>query len=105
MKILGTRMVDKVFAAECAHKVLQKMNEMSQNIQTMPILQTPAVAVQWSGMGAELRSPSWRQQERETNLSTFSWYLEKSVKMFLTKAIKPVVTVSVTVNLSVSVSL
>ena len=52
-------MVDKVFAAECAHKVLQKMNEMSQNIQTMPILQTPAKAVQWSGMGAELWSPSW----------------------------------------------
>ena len=75
-------MVDKVFAAECVHKVLQKMNEMSQNIQTMPILQTPAVAMQWYGMGAELRSPSWRQQERETNLSTFSWYLEKSVKCF-----------------------
>ena len=66
MKILGTRMVDKVFAAECAHKVLQKMNEMSQNIQTMPILQTPAVAVQWSGMGAELRSPSWTVGEMLT---------------------------------------
>ena len=60
MKILGTRMVDKVFAAECAHKVLQKINEMSQNIQSMPMLPTPAVAVQWFGMAAELRSPSWR---------------------------------------------
>merc|ERR1719266_392124 len=47
-------------------------------------------------MGAELMSPSWRQQERETNLSTFSWHLEK--------AIKPVVTVSVTVSLTLSVS-
>ena len=53
-------MVDEVFAAECVHKVLQKMNELSQNIQTMPILPTPTVEVQWSGMGTELRSPSWR---------------------------------------------
>ena len=75
-------MVDEVFAAECVHKVLQKINALSQNIQTMPILPTPAVVVQWFGMGAELRSPSWRQQERETNLSTFSWFLENSVKRF-----------------------
>ena len=48
-------MVDKVFAADCVHKVIK--NTMPQNLKNM--LLPPAVAVQWSGMRAALQSSSW----------------------------------------------
>ena len=53
-------MVDKVFAADCVHKVIKKINTMPQNLKNM-LLPTPtlAVAVQWSGMRAALQSSSW----------------------------------------------
>ena len=52
-------MVDKVFAADCVHKVIKKINTMPQNLKNMLLPPTPAVAVQWSGMRAELQSSSW----------------------------------------------
>ena len=52
-------MVDKVFAADCVHKVIKKINTMPQNLKNMVLLPTPAVAVQWSGMRAALQSSSW----------------------------------------------
>ena len=45
-------MVDKVFAADCVHKVIKKINTMPQNHQQ-------CMAVQWSGMRAALQSSSW----------------------------------------------
>ena len=48
-------MVDKVFAADCVHKVIKKINTMPQNLKNMLLPPTPAVAVQWSGMRAALQ--------------------------------------------------
>ena len=43
-------MVDKVFAADCVHKVIKKINTMPQNLKNMLLPPTPAVhgsAVVW----------------------------------------------------------
>ena len=103
MKILGTRMVDEVFAAEC--KVLQKINEMSPKYwnHAHPANTSSGSAVVWNGcwiVVSKLEATRKRNKSEHIQL-----VFGKKCQMFLTKAIKPVVTVSVTVNLSVSVSL